>query len=101
MDRRRPITKNGAWLSINLSRSGDKVIARRRAIDHEDHSDQANGSRNSSRPPENIDMKQTTQVAAAQANPSEDKDGRQTGRLFALSMAVLFSLIFVLHAISG
>jgi hypothetical protein len=36
----------------------------------------------------------------ARVSPSRDEDGRRVGRLFALSMGLLFSLMLVLQAIS-
>jgi hypothetical protein len=49
-------------------------------------------------PPE-MDMKQTTRAMPAQVSPSRD-DGSKAARLLALSMGLLFGLIFVLQAIS-
>jgi hypothetical protein len=49
---------------------------------------------------EDMDMKQETRISAARVNLSRDEDGRQAARLVALSMGLLFSLIFLLQAIS-
>jgi hypothetical protein len=47
-----------------------------------------------------MDMKQRTQIKAARVSLNQDDDGRQAARLVALSMGLLFSLIFVLQALS-
>jgi hypothetical protein len=41
-------------------------------------------------------MQRTPQAKAA--SMSSDQDGRHAGRIMALSMGILFSLIFLLHA---
>jgi hypothetical protein len=45
-----------------------------------------------------MNMKQPTRIAADRANPRQDEDGSRAARLLALSMGLLFSLIFVLQA---
>jgi hypothetical protein len=49
---------------------------------------------------EEMDMKQRTRITAARVSLGQDDDGRQAARLVALSMGLLFSLIFVLQALS-
>jgi hypothetical protein len=47
-----------------------------------------------------MDMKQKTRISAAAASVSRGEDGRQAARWVAMSMGLLFSLIFVLQAFS-
>lgn len=50
--------------------------------------------------PGDMDMKQKTRISAAAASVSRGEDGRQAARWVAMSMGLLFSLIFVLQAFS-
>jgi hypothetical protein len=47
---------------------------------------------------EDMDMQQPTRIAADRASLRQDEDGSRAARLLALSMGLLFSLIFVLQA---
>ena len=39
-------------------------------------------------------------IMVVQSTGRQDHDGRQAGRVFALASGILFSIIFVLHAIT-
>ena len=47
-----------------------------------------------------MDVKHEIPIAVARVTLIPDEDGRRAARLVALSMGLLFSLIFVLQAIS-
>jgi hypothetical protein len=47
-----------------------------------------------------MDMKQTTRVAAPPVSMSQVDDGRRAARLLGLSVGLLFILILVLQALS-
>lgn len=45
-------------------------------------------------------MNNNSQIGLDSVNFSRDQDGRQAARVVAVSMSILFGLIFVLHAFS-
>jgi hypothetical protein len=46
-------------------------------------------------------MEKSNQIKTVRVHLSADEDGRRAARIVALSMGILFSLIFALHALLG